>query len=228
MEWLTDPAAWLGLLTLVALEIVLGIDNLIFLAILAEKLPPDIVHWQHFHGFKDDSDATCPTEAADLNHDGIIDLIETEPASGATMVPFDEDPVAMDIGGGTYPKAGTDGTFQYQKTVSLKALDAAFAKAFGDKELDLDRRLLARHTIKKGTGADAIRYAAHVHFKRARLDEYERAFRDLGIHLQCTAGVQRNELAGETFERERRRIANGGDAATFALRSRQALAIKHG
>lgn len=40
MELLTDPAAWAGLLTLVVLEIVLGIDNLIFIAILAEKLPP--------------------------------------------------------------------------------------------------------------------------------------------------------------------------------------------
>lgn len=40
MEWLADPSAWLGLLTLVVLEIVLGIDNLIFIAILANKLPP--------------------------------------------------------------------------------------------------------------------------------------------------------------------------------------------
>lgn len=32
MEWLLDPAAWVGLLTLVVLEIVLGIDNLIFIA----------------------------------------------------------------------------------------------------------------------------------------------------------------------------------------------------
>jgi len=40
MELLTDPAAWIGLLTLVVLEIVLGIDNLIFIAILADKLPP--------------------------------------------------------------------------------------------------------------------------------------------------------------------------------------------
>lgn len=40
MELLLDPAAWVGLLTLVALEIVLGIDNLIFIAILADKLPP--------------------------------------------------------------------------------------------------------------------------------------------------------------------------------------------
>src|SRR3954469_1699377 len=40
MDWIADPAAWAGLGTLVALEIVLGIDNLIFLAILAGKLPP--------------------------------------------------------------------------------------------------------------------------------------------------------------------------------------------
>ncbi|MDQ3776333.1 MAG: hypothetical protein M3461_19235, partial [Pseudomonadota bacterium] len=40
MEWLTDPAIWVGLLTLVVLEIILGIDNLIFIAILADKLPP--------------------------------------------------------------------------------------------------------------------------------------------------------------------------------------------
>jgi predicted tellurium resistance membrane protein TerC len=36
---LTDPAAWLALLTLVVLEIVLGIDNLVFIAILSNKLP---------------------------------------------------------------------------------------------------------------------------------------------------------------------------------------------
>ncbi len=41
MEWVTDPTIWFGLLTLVALEIVLGIDNLIFIAILADKLPPE-------------------------------------------------------------------------------------------------------------------------------------------------------------------------------------------
>jgi len=40
IELLTDPKAWLGLLTLILLEVVLGIDNLIFIAILADKLPP--------------------------------------------------------------------------------------------------------------------------------------------------------------------------------------------
>ncbi|MEK0362424.1 TerC family protein [Pseudomonas sp. CBC3] len=41
MEWIADPTAWLGLLTLIVLEIVLGIDNLVFIAILADKLPPE-------------------------------------------------------------------------------------------------------------------------------------------------------------------------------------------
>jgi predicted tellurium resistance membrane protein TerC len=39
-DWLADPNAWVGLLTLTALEIVLGIDNIIFISILAGKLPP--------------------------------------------------------------------------------------------------------------------------------------------------------------------------------------------
>ena len=40
MEILLDPSIWIGLFTLVILEIVLGIDNLVFIAILADKLPP--------------------------------------------------------------------------------------------------------------------------------------------------------------------------------------------
>jgi len=39
MEWLTDPQVWLALVTLTALEIVLGIDNIIFISIQAGKLP---------------------------------------------------------------------------------------------------------------------------------------------------------------------------------------------
>ena len=39
MAWVNDPTAWLGLLTLVVIEIVLGIDNLVFIAILSAKLP---------------------------------------------------------------------------------------------------------------------------------------------------------------------------------------------
>ncbi|MBY0432099.1 MAG: TerC family protein [Rhodospirillales bacterium] len=40
MDWLYDPNIWISLITLSTLEIVLGIDNLVFLAILAGRLPP--------------------------------------------------------------------------------------------------------------------------------------------------------------------------------------------
>jgi predicted tellurium resistance membrane protein TerC len=40
-SWVGDPKAWIGLLTLVALEIVLGIDNIVFISILAGKLPAE-------------------------------------------------------------------------------------------------------------------------------------------------------------------------------------------
>jgi predicted tellurium resistance membrane protein TerC len=39
MEWITDPSIWIAFATLAALEIVLGIDNIIFISILAGKLP---------------------------------------------------------------------------------------------------------------------------------------------------------------------------------------------
>lgn len=41
MEWLFDPNIWVGLFALIVLEIVLGVDNLIFIAILADKLAPE-------------------------------------------------------------------------------------------------------------------------------------------------------------------------------------------
>ena len=39
LEWLGDPEAWIALLTLTALEIVLGVDNIIFISILVGRLP---------------------------------------------------------------------------------------------------------------------------------------------------------------------------------------------
>lgn len=39
MSWITDPQSWIAFITLLVLEIVLGIDNVIFLLILSSKLP---------------------------------------------------------------------------------------------------------------------------------------------------------------------------------------------
>lgn len=113
--------------------------------------PPDTVHWQHFHGFKNDQPAACSTASANVNHDGIVDLIETEKTSGTTMVPFITDPASMDVAHGTYPKADAQGSYHYHETVSLKALDAAFSKAFPGSKLDLDKRVVYIHGVPAST-----------------------------------------------------------------------------
>ena len=116
------------------------------IAVSASGVPKDIEHWQHFHGFTDGRAAACPAPSADANHDGIIDVVETG-AAGTTMVPFSGDPVSMDVPHGTYPKASATGALQYRETVSLNALEAAFAKAFDGQKLDLDRRVVFVHGV---------------------------------------------------------------------------------
>jgi hypothetical protein len=121
------------------------------IAIDVKNAPPGIAHLQHFHGFKrGDKNATCPTAEADANRDGVIDLIETEPVAGTTMVPFHDNPVSMEIPSETYPKASTDGSYRYEKTVSLEKLNGAFRGAF-DQDLDLDRRVVFIHGIAPAT-----------------------------------------------------------------------------
>ena len=117
------------------------------IAVNASGLPKDIEHWQHFHGFTDGRQATCPAKAADANGDGIIDVVETGAAAGTTMVPFSGDPVSMDVPHGTYPRASATGTLQYKETVALSALQTAFAKTFDGQKLDLDRRVVFIHGI---------------------------------------------------------------------------------
>src|SRR5512138_2579331 len=41
MDWISQPETWIAFFTLVALELILGVDNVIFISILAGKLPPD-------------------------------------------------------------------------------------------------------------------------------------------------------------------------------------------
>ena len=41
MEWITEPQAWIALITLTALEVVLGIDNIVFISVLTGRLPED-------------------------------------------------------------------------------------------------------------------------------------------------------------------------------------------
>jgi hypothetical protein len=122
------------------------------IAIDVKGAPPGMEHLQHFHGFaRGTGNAKCPTEKDDSNMDGIIDIVETEPVAGTTMVPFHDDPVSLAIVNDTYPKAGSDGAYAYSKIVSLHALQQAFAKKFNGQKLDLARRVVFIHGIPRST-----------------------------------------------------------------------------
>ncbi len=116
-----------------------------------KNAPPGIEHWQHFHGFANNNDASCASAADDKKGDGIIDVAETEPVSGTTMVPFNGETEEMNIGSDTYPKAGADSAYHYETKVSLEKLRASFKKAFGDSMLDLDRRVLYIHGVPENS-----------------------------------------------------------------------------
>lgn len=118
------------------------------ISVTAEDVPSGIEHWQHFHGFAEgDQAASCPAADADKNGDGIIDVTETEPVAGTTMVPFHDDPVSMEVVRDTYPTADAGGAYTYTKTVSLSALEGSFAPMFGGQQLDLDRRVVFLHGV---------------------------------------------------------------------------------
>ncbi|MEO7999204.1 MAG: hypothetical protein ABI852_17260, partial [Gemmatimonadaceae bacterium] len=106
-----------------------------------------IEHWQHFHGFPDGHQSACPTISADTSHDGLIDILETSPAAGTTMVPFNADPIAMDIPTHTYPHAEKSGSYDYTKTVSLSSLESAFGKVYAGGHIDLSRRVAMVHGV---------------------------------------------------------------------------------
>lgn len=114
--------------------------------VIVKNAPPNIVHWQHFHGFKDGTEAVCPTSASDANGDGIVDLIETHPTSGKTMVPFIKNPASMDVAHGTYPTASAAGDYHYQESMPLTQLEDVFTEKFGS-DLDLGSRVVFIHGV---------------------------------------------------------------------------------
>ena len=109
--------------------------------------PSNVQHWEHFHGFPDGKPAEIATAAQDANGDGFVDLPETEPVSGTTMVPFDAEPAKMHVPNDSYPVADAEGHYAYDKLVDLKELQTAFKAAFGSDDLQLDKRVIYIHGV---------------------------------------------------------------------------------
>lgn len=114
-------------------------------------LAPGIMHLQHFHGFPDGRDAACPTEAADTNGDGYVDLLETEPIAGTTMVPFHAHPATLEIPSDSYPVADQQGNASYKKIESVAALENALKNKFKVPVLALEKRVIFVHGIASST-----------------------------------------------------------------------------
>lgn len=112
-----------------------------------DGVPANIEHWEHFHGFASAAEASCATPAMDANSDGLVDLLETEPVSGTTMVPFNDQPQDMVIPTHTYPHATDKGTFEYTKVVPLGRLEATFARVYSGGKIDLDKRVVYVHGV---------------------------------------------------------------------------------
>jgi len=124
----------------------------------ARGLAPDAVHLQHYHGFPDGKDAGCPTAGDDTNGDGYIDLIETEPLAGTTLVPFHKDPVSLKIKAHSYPKADSQGRLKYRGTASIDKLEQALADKHGISDIDFDKRVVFIHgTAKNADLPDSVR-----------------------------------------------------------------------
>lgn len=126
-------------------------DGQLAIEVDASGLAPGIVHIQHYHGFPEGQDATCPTAEADINGDGYVDLIETEATAGTTMVPFHEELVSLEIPSETYPVADDKGTTHYEQTVAVDELEQALEEKFGVAELTLDRRVVFVHGVPADT-----------------------------------------------------------------------------
>ena len=109
-------------------------------------LTPNLMHMQHFHGFPDGKDAVCPTAKQDTNGDGYVDLIETEPVAGVTMLPFHSHPATLELPNDTYPIADKSGAAHYEHTDSVDDLEKALKEKF-NAPLSLAKRVIFIHGV---------------------------------------------------------------------------------
>ena len=123
------------------------VDGKLNVTIDLAGLSPNLMHLQHFHGFIDGKDVTCPTAASDANGDGYIDLVETEPTSGTTMLPFHAHPARLEIANDTYPVADKSGAAHYTHTDDVAALDKAPKEKLKATGLELSKRVIVVHGV---------------------------------------------------------------------------------
>ncbi len=135
-----------GMATTGTVVLKVGRDS-IYIEVEAENAPPAMMHLMHYHGFPEVRGSICASMDQDLNGDGIVDLIETQPVSGQTLVPFHADPASLDIQVHSYPVADSTGTLSYRQTIARDALAEALRKEMNIESPEFGQRTVYLHGV---------------------------------------------------------------------------------
>jgi hypothetical protein len=111
---------------------------------VVQGLAPEMRHMQHIHGLVSGDLAACPPSAADVNKDGVVDVVEGVPFYGPILVPLDDD--LDDLGAQTYPTSSPEGVVRYAQRGSVSAIEAALGAP-----LDPEKRVIAVHGVRADT-----------------------------------------------------------------------------
>lgn len=126
-------------------------EDTLYVTIEVEDAPPNMQHWQNFHGTPAADDTRCATMDEDENDDDIVDMFEVGPASGRMMVPFNANPAVMNIGDYTYPAADEDGYYKYEKAIPMEELANNFANSFEGYDIHLEKDVVYIHGVPEDT-----------------------------------------------------------------------------
>lgn len=147
-----------------ALFVVNGTEMTVYVD--AVGLAPGQNHLQHYHGFTNGQDATCPPANADTNGDGIVDITETEPYTGQTLVPFHDQPASLEglLSPERFPIATAPyGLIDYQQTVPVGELESALQREYSIPSLNLEQRTVFLHGIESDASLpDTVQSIANV------------------------------------------------------------------
>jgi hypothetical protein len=122
----------------------------LYITIMVKGLSPSMTHLLHIHGFKGSTKkAACPGTNADKNGDGIVDLIETHPYTGVTLIPFNAAPADLKILSSSYTVANKKGLLTYHMSVPLDSLETAIQNEYSIDKLSLENRAIYIHGVPK-------------------------------------------------------------------------------
>ncbi|MGH8274530.1 MAG: hypothetical protein ACRES9_09845 [Gammaproteobacteria bacterium] len=111
---------------------------------------PGIRHMQHVHGLVNGKAASCPTDTADTNGDGVVSAGEAVAVAGPPLIFLNDNVLAINSATSAFPMASAGGSYRYQQTVSWSALQKAYAKTHNGKKLNLANDVVMIHGVLPG------------------------------------------------------------------------------